>query len=295
MFGELQALDATLARGEHVPQAPTTIAAAIDRVQQIAKMLEIAQLPIASRVVKEWARLISRPIQSTSGHDTYIPIPLDVLPVLRGALGVLRVHIQTVSGDAEVSAARLLPWARSLAKAIGECSPAEEALFYPDLWHGHPFANRPAVGHSSSRHATYAKAHARYQNGLLRALRGDRNGWSRMRQALTELEAAEHIGETRSLWWVAGAFLEAVCGGGFARSAEIRKLCSRIERQIAAHSSVVPDRDAGDSVDAPLIRGLLRALAAATSSGPLINAVCDFYQIRQRSQPVPQVTRLGQV
>jgi chemosensory pili system protein ChpA (sensor histidine kinase/response regulator) len=170
---------------------------------------------------------------------------------------------------------RLYPAYRELKTLQGKADAAEKDLFFPDLALAAPAHPNPKPLAKEAL-APYLQAQrSQFQRGLLGALRNLPNGPQDMQQALGALhQVSAQLPEPRALWWVAEGLVEGLRDAPDADwLARAKALCNRIDfhmRDVAAGARTVNE---------PLLRELLYAIAKCKPSTPRLKEIKQLYQL----------------
>ncbi len=104
-------------------------------------------------------------------------------------------------------------------------------LFFPDL-SGGVDQTRKVFTVRLDRLQILRVERTRFMRGLLRWLRGDREGMRDMQKAASAVATTESDPAARKFWSAADALLEGIVAGAMRDESAVPKLCNRIERQI---------------------------------------------------------------
>jgi chemosensory pili system protein ChpA (sensor histidine kinase/response regulator) len=170
---------------------------------------------------------------------------------------------------------RLYPIYRELGSLQGKADASEKELFFPDLSRQAPAHPSPNAIPEGGLCAFMQGQRAQFQRGLLAWLRNQPGGLEEMSQAVDALhQVAAQLPEPRSLWWVAGGFIETLAAKPDAEwLASSKALCNKIDFQMR-------DLAAGArTVNEALPRDLLYALAKCTTDTPRAAEIRQLYQL----------------
>jgi chemosensory pili system protein ChpA (sensor histidine kinase/response regulator) len=182
---------------------------------------------------------------------------------------------------------RLYPVYRELGSLQGRPQASDKELFFPDLSPQAPPHAEPNAIPEDALCQFLQGQRVQFQRGLLAWLRAQPGGLEDMRLALDGVyRLAAQLPEPRSLWWVAGAFIETLAADPDAEwLASSKALCNRIDfqiRDLARGARVVNE---------VLLRELLYALAKCRTATARTAEIRQLYQLEsyfpapERSSP----------
>ena len=96
-----------------------------------------------------------------------------------------------------------------------------------------PRREKPPVDLAAADSAAYYRdQRGRYQRGLLKLIKKDASGVEDMRAAVAAVEAAQTNPASRTFWWVALGFFDALFAKAIADAPLIARLSNRVEQQL---------------------------------------------------------------
>jgi chemosensory pili system protein ChpA (sensor histidine kinase/response regulator) len=269
----LRAYGANLANAAHLKSCRS-------HLHQASGAVQIVGLEGVSRFFEQTESLLSD-VESGS-----VESERGVLELLERAIGAIGKYLAELIDGEPDQPLRLYPEYRLLAEARKAPSPAEAELFFPDLTLSPPRRDKPAVRlQHDELEAFVREQRTRFQRGFVKWLRepSDIAAISEMRAAVDEVESTQTIGVQRSLWWLAGAFFDALACGDLAVEAGVKQLTGRIEQQLRRMSSEpaeAPDR---------LLREVLYWLAHAGVGSARVRAAKEAFKLED-ALPATQKT-----
>jgi len=263
----LKAVRDAIAKFIAAPGDAATLKPCADSVHQVSGALRMVGLAGATR--------FSEAIETSFGALKAAE-PQQALGIVDRAVLALRDFVDELSRGSANVPLKLFPLYRDLASLQGKAAVSEKELFYPDLsLHAPEHASPQAVGQDVLP-AFLQSQRARFQRGILGCLKGQAMGIEEMRQAMDALhQAAASLPEPRSLWWVAGAFIEALGAKEADKDwiAQAKILCNKIDFQVRDLAA----RNAKPADD--LMRELLYAIARSRSDAPRVAEAKQLYQL----------------
>ncbi|MCK9284894.1 MAG: Hpt domain-containing protein [Rhodocyclaceae bacterium] len=195
----------------------------------------------------------------------------------RTAVAALRGYLDELMAGAANQPLRLLPAYRQLAAVRGAAEPAASELFFPDLSQRPPRReSEPAPLPPEALAARLKAARLGFERGLLKWLKDDASGLREMRNAVAIIEQTQDTPAARAFWWVSLALFDVlprIDRRAAATTAELRRLCGRIDAQIRKlldGSAVVAER---------LMRDALYWVAATSGGGEHAEVVRAAYRL----------------
>ncbi len=207
------------------------------------------------------------------GNGT-LSISPQLVDLCQRALGAVTMYLDDLVDGAPDQALRLLPIYRELMamRGVAEASPAD--LFFPDLSLRPPRRERePEALAPEALTARLKAARLGFQRGLLKWLKGEAKGLTEMRNSVAVIEFTQSQPAARAFWWITLAFLDALVAGGVPVDAGVKRLCARIDAQIAKLLEGSP------KVAERLNREALYYVATATASTEHIECVRAAYRL----------------
>ncbi len=197
-------------------------------LHQVKGAIQMVGLDGLARFVEEVERFMtaleSREVAATA--ET-----LDVLDSGFTSIGKYLDDLMAGGPDVPLS---LFPVYKKLLEARGVQRVAESDLFFPDLSVRAPRSDAVAPVPEAEVPRYVRGLRTKYQKGLLAYLKnaGDRAGLTAMREALAEVEATQTQPASRTFWWTAVGFIDALLDGGIVPQFNVKSLCGRIDQQI---------------------------------------------------------------
>ncbi len=215
--------------GEALKQAadPAQLKAALNHLHQARGALTIVGLGGVTRLAESLEQLLT---QLTEGK---LAFSAEIESGCHRALATISAYLDELLGGVPDQSLRLWPVYRELGEWMGTTVlPAD--LFFPDPALRPPRREKEATPLAPAALAARLKA-ARlgFQRGLLKWLKGDAKGLTEMRNSMAVIEFTQQQPAERAFWWSALAFLDALIGGGVPVDPGVKKLCGRIDAQIA--------------------------------------------------------------
>ena len=147
-------------------------------------------------------------------------------------------------------------------------------LYYPDLLQRPPRREKPPVELAAADAAAYYRdQRGRYQRGLLKLIKKDASGVEDMRAAVAAVEAAQTNPASRTFWWVALGFFDALFAKAIPDAPLITRLANRVEQQLKRlmeGSATVAER---------LMREALFAVARARPATEHVRNVQEVFRL----------------
>lgn len=204
------------------------------------------------------------------------------LTLCRQALGVISAYLDSLLAGEPDQPLRLLASYRELMALLGvaEVSPAE--LYFPDLSQRPPKREQePAPLSAEALAARLKAARLGFQRGLLKWFKGEARGLTEMRNTLNVIEATQRTPAARAFWWLSLGLMDALSAAGLEVDAPLRKLCGRIDAQIA--------RLADGDVDLPerLSREVLYYIASAQADSEHLACIRAAYRLADHPTDLP--------
>jgi len=206
------------------------------------------------------------------------PKPEAVAVAERAFSGITTYLDQLLAGEPN-QPLRLFAIYRDLAQARGRDGVDPVDLYYPDLSQRPPRREMPPVDLAGGDAAQYNREQrGRYQRGLLKWLKKDGSGIEDMRAAVAAVEAVQTNPGSRTFWWVALGFFDALFAKVIADAPLAARLANRVEQQLkrlVEGSGTVAER---------LMREALFAVARAR---PATEHVRDVQEVFRLAGTVP--------
>ncbi|KYC28895.1 hypothetical protein ACY05_03245 [Sterolibacterium denitrificans] len=223
-----------------------------------------------------------------------LPWSGQVADVCQRALAMVSGYLDELLAGAPDRALRLLPLYRELA-ALRGATPAPADLFYPDLAVCPPRREKePAALAPAALTARLKAARLGFQRGMLKWLKGEARGLTEMRNSLAVIELTQAPPAARAFWWVALAFLDALIVDGLAVDASVKRLCARIDAQIARLLEAEADQEArrdkgeADAAGKKLLREMLYCVAIASTAGATTDHIACVRAAYRLAELIPE-------
>ena len=157
----------------------------------------------------------------------------EVLAAAERAFAGIGAYLDQLLGGESNQPLRLFAVYQDVLKARGRESVDPVDLYHPDLQQRPPRREKPPIELAAAdAPAYYRDQRGRYQRGLLKWLRKDWTGVEDMRAAVAAVEAAQTNPATRTFWWVALGFFDALFAKAITDAASVSRLANRIEHQL---------------------------------------------------------------
>jgi chemosensory pili system protein ChpA (sensor histidine kinase/response regulator) len=239
------------------------------------------------RVVEVYgAALLAEEMEHTSrwlaGNDADARQFVDGLDALMRASVQLPTYLERVLGGGRDLALILLPLLNDLRAVRGASLLSEGTLLSLNLSSEKAPAARDAGAPEPKLTVPQwaRRLRPKFQAGLLGLIRGD--GEDRGLTALTEVaNRMEKLATTAplyQLWWVTGALLDALRGGGLEASVTVKRLLGHADRELKRLYGQGEESYAG-APPIELLNNLLFYVARATSRGERIDAVRSSFRL----------------
>ncbi|MEW5710191.1 MAG: Hpt domain-containing protein [Pseudomonadota bacterium] len=274
----LERVSASLARYFPSPETPEELAAARGSLREAIGALSMIGMEGLARFMTEVDGVLE-----DLGARRVAPTGT-IQALLERAVSTVTQYLTDVARGEPDQPMSLMPTLRELARSRGRRVEDKE-LFYPDLsllpppLPGGQNASGPALV------ATVKLQRAAYQRGMLQWLRGSVEGLEIMVRALQEVERAQPQPHDRRLWWLAGGLVEALLREALPAGDELKKLCARIDLQMAAFAV------GKDAAPDALLRDILYPLARCEPVTPRLKEIRNLYHL-ERYAAAPTIAGL---
>ena len=239
------------------------------------------------RVVEVYgAALLAEEMEHTSrwlaGNDTDARQFVDGLDALMRASVQLPTYLERVLGGGRDLALVLLPLLNDLRAVRGASLLSEGTLLSLNLSSEKaPAAREAGAPEPKLTVPQWARRlRPKFQAGLLGLIRGE--GEDRGLTALTEvanrMESLATTAPLYQLWWVTGALLDALRGGGLEASVTVKRLLGHVDRELKRLYGQGEESYSG-APPIELLNNLLFYVARATSRGERIDAVRSSFRL----------------
>ena len=201
------------------------------------------------------------------------PTP-EQLAAAERAFGGITAYLDQLLGGEPNQPLRLFSVYGDLLKARGRDRADPVDLYYPDLLQRPPRREKPPVELGAGEAAAYYREQrGRYQRGLLKWIKKDGSGVEDMRAAVAAVEAAQTNPASRTFWWVALGFFDALFAKALTDAPLISRLANRVEQQLKRlmeGSATVAER---------LMREALFAVARARPATEHVRNVQEVFRL----------------
>ena len=198
----------------------------------------------------------------------------DQLAAAERAFGGITAYLDHLLGGEPNQPLRLFAVYGDVLKARGRDAADPVDLYYPDLLQRPPRREKPPVEVAAADAAAYYRAQrGRYQRGLLKLIKKDASGVEDMRAAVAAVEAAQTNPASRTFWWVALGFFDALFAKAITEAPLITRLANRVEQQLKRlmeGSATVAER---------LMREALFAVARARPATEHVRNVQEVFRL----------------
>jgi chemosensory pili system protein ChpA (sensor histidine kinase/response regulator) len=166
--------------------------------------------------------------------DGSLPFSDEVAAACQRALDAVSGYLEELLAGVADQPLRLWPVYRELLALRGVTASTPADLFFPDVAQRPPRREKePAALVGEALAARLKAARLGFQRGLLKWLKGDAKGIKEMRSSMAVIEFTQSQPASRAFWWAALAFLDALLVEGVPVDSGSKKLCARIDAQIA--------------------------------------------------------------
>ncbi len=245
-------------------------------LHQVQGTLRMVELYGAAMVVEEMERVALALLEGVikPQDDTYSVL-------MRGIVQLPDYLERLQSGHKDIPIV-LLPLLNDLRACRGEKLLTESVLFAPDLTAplpAHIAADQPPVSAAELK-SQAGKLRVAFQVALLKWFRAEKANehLDRLNAVLQRLLGLSREEETRRLWWITAAVLEAVQAGGLEASVAVKLLIGKVDREIKR----LVDSGESDFKETPpreLTKNLLYYIAHSSIGGPRVDEVRQLYKL----------------
>jgi chemosensory pili system protein ChpA (sensor histidine kinase/response regulator) len=196
----------------------------------------------------------------------------DALQKLEQAVNALNAYLQDLLNGSPDTPLRLFPALQALAEIQGETL-EESELFFPDTSLRAP-KDLPNKTLTEAEYPAYiAEQRALFQKSLLNWLKtSSPEGLNEMRAAIANVQQVQPAAQ-RTIWWVAGAFVDALSQSTIAEHPGVKRLCRRLDQQLRSNS------EGAGRASANLLRDLLYYIALSVPTGEQIAQVKKLFEL----------------
>jgi chemosensory pili system protein ChpA (sensor histidine kinase/response regulator) len=239
------------------------------------------------RVVEVYgAALLAEEMEQTSrwmaGSETDARQYVDGLDALMRSSVQLPTYLERVLSGGRDLALVLLPLLNDLRAVRGAPLLSEGTLLSLNLSSEEAPAAREAD--ARDRQLTVAqwarRLRPKFQAGLLGFIRseGDERGLNALGEVANRMESVATSAPLYQLWWVTGALIDALRGGGLEASVTVKRLLGHADRELRRLYAMGEEAYAG-SPPIELLNNLLFYVARATNHGERIDAVRGSFRL----------------
>lgn len=199
------------------------------------------------------------------------------LHLIAESITLLSSYLDNLMGGAPDRPLLLFPHYEALQRARGltDISPAD--LFFPDTSRQVDGSGLSVPAMTEQTLCDYLKACRQlYDQGLAMWVEpAQPAGIGQMREAITQVEALQGDGASRTFWQVAGCMLDGIGKGFIPASAHLQQIATRLGLQIRKLALHTPD-DTGQQI---LLRSMLYYLAQCRQADARIEAIQQLFQL----------------
>ncbi len=259
------------------PSDPAPLQSCADLLHQVVGALHIMEFGGAALLAEEMERLARGLLEGSVRQRD------DAYEVLMRAILQLPDYLEKLQSGQKDQPIVLLPLLNEIRAALGEKLFSELLLFAPDLsavdTDGR-LQSRALSGADTDIRQEARKLRHRYQLGLLGWYRGQdpAANLKALADVIAQLEAISSQQPVMRLWWIAGALIEALAGGGLDATVSVKQLLGQLDRQI---KRVIDEGEEGLVADLPtaLIKNLLYYIAQAQPCGERVRDVKAAFRL----------------
>src|SRR5688572_23654012 len=239
------------------------------------------------RVVEVYgAALLAEEMEQTSrwmaGSETDARQYVDGLDALMRSSVQLPTYLERVLGGGRDLALVLLPLLNDLRAVRGAPLLSEGTLLSLNLSSEKaPAARDSATPEPKLTVPQWARRlRPRFQSGLLGFIRGagDDRGLGALAEVANRMESVATTAPLYQLWWVTGALVDALRGGGLEASVTVKRLLGHVDRELKRLYGMGEQAYAG-APPIELLNNLLFYVARATNRGERIDAVRSSFRL----------------
>ncbi|MBV2235851.1 MAG: Hpt domain-containing protein [Sterolibacterium sp.] len=266
---------AAILAADPAASSPALLQAARAHVHQVSGALSI----IGLEGLAQFVTAIEQVLQALTSAE--LPCCGQTNDICQRALSLVSRYLDELLAGAPDQPLRLLPSYRELSALRGGTATAAD-LFYPDLNRLPPRREKepPALAPAALT-ARLKAVRLGFQRGMLKWLKGEARGLTEMRNSLAMVEMSQSLPAERAFWWVAQAFLDALVSDGLKVDATVKRVCARIDAQIARLLDGKAEQDRTDA-SRKLLREMLYHVAVATVTTEHIECVRAAYQLAEQ-------------
>lgn len=277
-------IDATLTQARHAleayaanPQDVTQMRFCVAHLHQVRGTLQMIELYGAALLAEEM-ELLARALV-----DDEIAQKDDAYEVLMRAILQLPDYLERLQQGHPDNPMVMLPLLNELRAVRGQPLLSESALFAPDL------SVMPAIPAPSGRagkrpapadtRALARKLRPAYQQALLAWYRGSAvQDLNRLAEIVAELQQASRLDSVAQLWWVTGAFIEALADAGLDAAGPVKQLLGQSDREI---KRLIDSGEEALAADLPkeLIKNQLYYIGRTESAGARVTEIRRAFRL----------------
>ncbi len=245
----------------------------VTHLHQVSGALSMVGLSAATRYNEEIERLVATldPNDGASANNIASCIAL-----IKKAMSVLSAYLDMLMAGEPDRPMMLTPLYLAMNKALSAQDATESDLFLPDLTVTAPMPQETVAAPQSDMLAEIIKQRrAMYQAGLLKLLRDKdvQGGTREMRNATLAIEALQITAPSRSFWFTAGGFFDAVANNPVEAGGMTVSLFGKIDQQI---KQLI---DGVHRVPEKLFRDLLLVIGKSTAQTERIRKIRQLYRL----------------
>lgn len=257
------------------PADKTRLRYCVTHLHQVVGTLLMVELDSAGMLARELEALAESLLrEDTKTNDA-------ALEALTRGIVVLPDYLSRLQFGQPDTPLRYRSMLNDLRAARGEAPISEAELFAPDLSVRPPAPGAGQTKLSDLDYAALAKQiRTGFQSALLEWLRdnGNQQALDRIADSMQQLQVQASIGAIEQMFWVAGAFVEALREGGLDPGGERKKIFARLDQQIKKVIDGAEKPQLRSSSEA-LTKALLYEVGNATSPGPKVAQVTQAFAL----------------
>lgn len=265
-----QSLEKVLASLKSVSEQPAEVASlrfAIPHLYQVSGALDMVGLEGCKRYCADIERLTARLEKQT------LPVSPALMADLIAAVEILLQYLQDLLNGAPDNPIKLYPSLKPLLEAMEE--PLDESdLFYPNIDVSAPKDLASNLIEESAVPIFISEQRAVFQRSLVDWLRTKgEEALAAMRQAIHKVQQVQSKAQSRTLWWVAVAFVDGLSQSKISENNGAKKLCRKLDRQLG-------NMALGDTkAPTQLLRDLLYYIALSDRDTATIGRVKELFEL----------------
>lgn len=265
-----QALKSVLENLATVSANPEDVAAlrfSKTHLYQVNGALDIVGLEGCKRFCAEIEKLADKLEKRTAA------VSPEVLETVSLSVRALSAYLQDLLNGAPDVPLKLMPLLRSLTAAQGETVEDGE-LFFPDTSLRAP-KNLPTIQLDDAALAAFVvEQRGRFQKALLNWLKSaSAESLEEMRSTIDNVQQVQQQPALKTLWWVAGALMDALPQPGIAGNAGVKRICRRLDQQLRSLS------EGAVRASTNLLRDLLYYVAISAAATDRIAKVKEVFEL----------------